>query len=114
MGLITAGYWQTTYFPKSYWPTDYWVEYGVGVVHSVSGTIDGVSSVSGRATVGGVESGVNEFIINEFQFPYIPETIPEEVRVVFLELRTMLEQQLIGDFYISGDLHVDGDLNVDY
>lgn len=107
MALITAGYWQTTYFPKSYWPTDYWVEYGAGITYEVSGTIAGVSGVSGTATRGGVASGIDEAVRNEFQFPRVPDSVPEDVKQVLLELRTMLEQQLIGDFYIGGDLNVD-------
>jgi hypothetical protein len=28
MALLTAGWFQTTWFPDSYWQQDYWLEYG--------------------------------------------------------------------------------------
>jgi len=31
MTLVTAGYWQTTFWAESYWQQDIWLEYGVPV-----------------------------------------------------------------------------------
>ncbi len=79
-------------------------------IFTVSGIIAAVSSMSGRAARGGVPSGIDEAVRNEFQFPHIPDSLSEDERRIFVELRTMLEQQLIGDIYIGGSMDIDGDI----
>ena len=32
MALLTAGYWQDTYFVEDYWTDDYWQDYGTAVL----------------------------------------------------------------------------------
>lgn len=58
---------------------------------------------------GGVSVG--EFVVNEFQFPHIPESLPDDVRQVLIQMKTLLEQQLIGDMHVVGALDVDGDIH---
>lgn len=77
----------------------------------ISVTISATSSVTGNATRGGVPSGVDESVRNEFQFPYIPDDVPEDTRRVLVELRTMLEQQLLGNIHVGGALYLGGDLH---
>jgi len=78
------------------------------ILRPLAAAIAAKSTITARMIIDGVASGIDEAVRNEFQFPYIPETIQDDVKRVLVELRTMLEQQLIGNFHIGGDLHTDG------
>jgi len=119
MALMVAGYWPTTYFPESYWPTDYWPEAAVGTVHSIAGVIAMQLGFDGTMGVGNKAVVVDEHIVNEFRFPPIPASAPEEIveyveeiKVFLNELRLELENQFSSDYHIPGALYVDGNISV--
>ena len=87
------------------------VEAAIYILRPLAAAVAAESNVSARMIIAGVASGVDEAVRNEFQFPHIPDTVPEDVKKILVELRMMLEQQLIGDFRIGGALDIDGDIH---
>jgi len=79
----------------------------------IAGIIEAQSSLSATMRRGGVASGLGIGVKNEFPFPHIPDGVSDDVRKVLMELRTMIEQQFLGDFRSGGSLKIDGDIHSD-
>lgn len=119
MALLTAGYWQTTYWPSSYWADAYWPDASIGNVYSIAGVIAMQFGFDATMGVGNKAVVVDEHVVNEFRFPPIPASAPQEiveyvngVKVFLNELRLELENQFSGDYHIPGALYVDGDVTL--